>query len=64
MSSAARRFEGYGVLITGAARGIGEATARGWPRKEPASWITGTTLCVDGGLLAVNTAFIQAVEGD
>ncbi|WP_406401700.1 SDR family oxidoreductase [Streptomyces sp. NBC_00879] len=28
MSSAMRRFEGYGVLITGAARGIGEATAR------------------------------------
>ncbi|MFF3400816.1 SDR family NAD(P)-dependent oxidoreductase [Streptomyces sp. NPDC002659] len=26
--SSARRFEGYGVLITGAARGIGEATAR------------------------------------
>ncbi|MFD5761459.1 SDR family NAD(P)-dependent oxidoreductase, partial [Streptomyces sp. NPDC127044] len=23
-----RRFEGYGVLITGAARGIGAATAR------------------------------------
>ncbi|WP_406000339.1 SDR family NAD(P)-dependent oxidoreductase [Streptomyces sp. NBC_00829] len=28
MSSQTRRFEGYGVLITGAARGIGEATAR------------------------------------
>ncbi|WP_405598759.1 SDR family oxidoreductase [Streptomyces sp. NBC_01410] len=28
MSSATIRFEGYGVLITGAARGIGEATAR------------------------------------
>lgn len=28
MSSQMRRFEGYGVLITGAARGIGEATAR------------------------------------
>lgn len=27
-SSHPRRFEGYGVLITGAARGIGEATAR------------------------------------
>ncbi|WP_328676916.1 SDR family oxidoreductase [Streptomyces sp. NBC_00322] len=28
MSSVTRRFEGYGVLITGAGRGIGEATAR------------------------------------
>ncbi len=28
MSSTARRFDGHGVLITGAARGIGEATAR------------------------------------
>jgi NAD(P)-dependent dehydrogenase (short-subunit alcohol dehydrogenase family) len=28
MSSATGRFEGYGVLITGAGRGIGEATAR------------------------------------
>ncbi|WP_142217590.1 SDR family NAD(P)-dependent oxidoreductase [Streptomyces sp. SLBN-118] len=28
MSGATSRFEGYGVLITGAGRGIGEATAR------------------------------------
>ncbi|MCX5563254.1 SDR family NAD(P)-dependent oxidoreductase [Streptomyces sp. NBC_00038] len=27
-----------------------------------AAWITGTTLCVDGGLLAVNTGFRQAVR--
>lgn len=27
-TAAMRRFEGYGVLITGAARGIGAATAR------------------------------------
>ncbi|MEU4498588.1 hypothetical protein AB0F96_35405 [Streptomyces sp. NPDC023998] len=40
MSSATRRFGGYGVLITG------------------------TTLRVDGGLLAVNTAFMRAAEGD
>lgn len=27
-----------------------------------AAWITGTTLCVDGGPLAVNTGFRQAVR--
>jgi NAD(P)-dependent dehydrogenase (short-subunit alcohol dehydrogenase family) len=27
-----------------------------------AAWITGTTLCVDGGLLAVNTGFQQAIK--
>ncbi|KPI22169.1 3-oxoacyl-(acyl-carrier-protein) reductase [Actinobacteria bacterium OK074] len=29
-----------------------------------AAWITGTTLCVDGGLTAVNTGFRRAVRGE
>lgn len=124
-----KRFEGHGVLITGAARGIGAATARrlasegarvlvtdidtdaaeetaasidgaepfpsrAWRDRaaereflrevyplgrvgEPeniaaavaflascdAAWITGTTLRVDGGLLAVNSGFERLHAG-
>ncbi|MFC8202257.1 SDR family NAD(P)-dependent oxidoreductase [Streptomyces sp. NPDC057298] len=36
------------------------AAAIAFLASRDASWITGTTLCVDGGLLAVNTAFQHA----
>ncbi|MFI1733282.1 SDR family NAD(P)-dependent oxidoreductase [Streptomyces acidicola] len=38
------------------------AAAVAFLASRDAAWITGTTLCVDGGLLAVNTAFQQAVR--
>ncbi|AJE44116.1 SDR family NAD(P)-dependent oxidoreductase [Streptomyces nodosus] len=38
------------------------AAAVAFLASRDAAWITGTTLCVDGGLLAVNTAFRQAVR--
>lgn len=39
------------------------AAAIAFLASRDASWITGTTLCVDGGLLAVNTAFQHADWG-
>jgi NAD(P)-dependent dehydrogenase (short-subunit alcohol dehydrogenase family) len=36
------------------------AAAVGFLASQDAAWITGTTLCVDGGLLAVNTGFRHA----
>ncbi|MEU9284651.1 SDR family NAD(P)-dependent oxidoreductase [Streptomyces sp. NPDC048275] len=39
------------------------AAAVAFLASRDAAWITGTTLCVDGGLLAVNTGFRQAVRG-
>ncbi|MEV6590070.1 SDR family NAD(P)-dependent oxidoreductase [Streptomyces acidicola] len=38
------------------------AAAVAFLASRDAAWITGTTLCVDGGLLAVNTAFRQAIR--
>ncbi|WP_405905046.1 SDR family NAD(P)-dependent oxidoreductase [Streptomyces sp. NBC_00828] len=38
------------------------AAAVAFLASRDAAWITGTTLCVDGGLLAVNTGFRQAVR--
>ncbi|MET7910057.1 SDR family NAD(P)-dependent oxidoreductase [Streptomyces avermitilis] len=38
------------------------AAAVAFLASRDAGWITGTTLCVDGGLLAVNTGFRQAVR--
>ncbi|MBA2810971.1 SDR family oxidoreductase [Streptomyces sp. KM273126] len=38
------------------------AAAVAFLASRDAAWITGTTLCVDGGLLAVNTAFHQAIR--
>ncbi|MPY64119.1 SDR family NAD(P)-dependent oxidoreductase [Streptomyces spongiae] len=38
------------------------AAAVAFLASRDAAWITGTTLCVDGGLLAVNTAFQQAIR--
>lgn len=38
------------------------AAAVAFLASRDAAWITGTTLCVDGGLLAVNTGFRQAVH--
>jgi NAD(P)-dependent dehydrogenase (short-subunit alcohol dehydrogenase family) len=37
------------------------AAAVAFLASRDAAWITGTTLCVDGGLLAVNTGFRQAL---
>jgi NAD(P)-dependent dehydrogenase (short-subunit alcohol dehydrogenase family) len=39
------------------------AAAVAFLASRDASWITGTTLCVDGGLTGVNTGFRQAVGG-
>jgi NAD(P)-dependent dehydrogenase (short-subunit alcohol dehydrogenase family) len=38
------------------------AAAVAFLASRDAAWITGTTLCVDGGLLAVNTGFRRAVR--
>jgi NAD(P)-dependent dehydrogenase (short-subunit alcohol dehydrogenase family) len=38
------------------------AAAVAFLASRDAAWITGTTLCVDGGLLAVNTGFRQTVR--
>ncbi|MEW2403177.1 SDR family NAD(P)-dependent oxidoreductase [Streptomyces sp. NPDC046862] len=38
------------------------AAAVAFLASRDAAWITGTALCVDGGLLAVNTAFQQAIR--
>lgn len=38
------------------------AAAVAFLASRDASWITGTTLCVDGGLLAVNTGFRHALR--
>lgn len=38
------------------------AAAVAFLASRDAAWITGTTLCVDGGLLAVNTGFRQALR--
>ncbi|WP_327434149.1 SDR family NAD(P)-dependent oxidoreductase [Streptomyces sp. NBC_01236] len=38
------------------------AAAVAFLASRDAAWITGTTLCVDGGLLAVNTGFQQAIK--
>ncbi|MEV7346372.1 SDR family NAD(P)-dependent oxidoreductase [Streptomyces sp. NPDC093544] len=38
------------------------AAAVAFLASRDAAWITGTTLCVDGGLLAVNTGFRQAIR--
>ncbi|MFI6335587.1 SDR family NAD(P)-dependent oxidoreductase [Streptomyces sp. NPDC050535] len=38
------------------------AAAVAFLASRDAAWITGTTLCVDGGVLAVNTGFRQAVR--
>lgn len=40
------------------------AAAVAFLASRDAAWVTGTTLCVDGGLTAVNTGFRQAVEKD
>ncbi|MEU0300135.1 SDR family NAD(P)-dependent oxidoreductase [Streptomyces sp. NPDC006175] len=40
------------------------AAAVAFLASRDAAWITGTTLRVDGGLLAVNTAFSAAMNGD
>ncbi|MGW1883331.1 SDR family NAD(P)-dependent oxidoreductase [Streptomyces sp. NPDC001970] len=40
------------------------AAAVAFLASSDASWITGTTLRVDGGLLAVNTGFMQALSAD
>ena len=40
------------------------ASAVAFLASPDAAWITGTTLRVDGGLLAVNTAFRAAMDGD
>jgi NAD(P)-dependent dehydrogenase (short-subunit alcohol dehydrogenase family) len=37
------------------------AAAVAFLASQDAAWITGTTLCVDGGVLAVNTGFRQAI---
>jgi NAD(P)-dependent dehydrogenase (short-subunit alcohol dehydrogenase family) len=40
------------------------AAAVAFLASSDAAWITGTTLCVDGGLTAVNTGFRRAVRGE
>jgi NAD(P)-dependent dehydrogenase (short-subunit alcohol dehydrogenase family) len=56
----ARAAELYPLGRVGEPEDIAAAVA--FLASRDASWITGTTLCVDGGLLGVNTGFRQAVK--
>ena len=54
------RFDGYGVLVTGGARGIGAAVA--FLASRDAAWTTGTALRGDGGPTAVHSGFHAALR--
>ncbi|MFF3413912.1 SDR family NAD(P)-dependent oxidoreductase [Streptomyces sp. NPDC002698] len=60
LASAARQL--YPLGRVGEPEDIAAAVA--FLASRDASWITGTTLCVDGGLLGVNKRFKQTVGGE